>query len=201
MKIKRSKWVLASDNIGKIKEILESLKDLNIEIIPQTEFGLSTPEETELTFIENALLKARFACSKTGLPSISDDSGLSVDFLKGEPGIYTSRYAGELKNDEENIIKLLHNLKGVPKKDRSACFHAVTVVMMTENDPAPVICYGRWEGFIADKAYKQNGFGYDPVFFDPKLNKMASHLSLFEKNKVSHRSKALKQLSKYFEKI
>ncbi|MBI79129.1 MAG: RdgB/HAM1 family non-canonical purine NTP pyrophosphatase [Pseudomonadota bacterium] len=198
MKIDRYQWVLASDNNGKIEEILQVLKGLNIEIIPQTKFGISTPEETESTFIENALLKAKFASSQTGLPSIADDSGLSVEFLNGEPGIYSSRYAGQRKSDEANINKLLNKLKGVPETKRLASFHAVTVAMRTKDDPAPIICYGKWDGIIADKAHLKNGFGYDPIFFDPNLNKMASELSLEEKNRVSHRAQALKHLKKYF---
>ena len=121
-----------------------------------------------------------------------------MEFLKGDPGIYSSRYAGKSKSDGNNINKLLKKLKGVPEKKRLASFHAVTVAMKTKDDPAPIICYGKWDGIIADKVHLKNGFGYDPIFFDPNLNKMASELSIEEKNKVSHRAQALKQLKKYF---
>jgi XTP/dITP diphosphohydrolase len=188
------KVVLASGNKGKVREINQILAGLDIEVVPQTEFGVPEIEETGLTFVENAILKARNAAQHTGLPAIADDSGLEVDALRGEPGIYSARYAGEGASDEQNLEKLLSALQGVPESERGARFQCLMVFMAHDRDPTPLICQGTWEGRITDEARGENGFGYDPVFYVPEHECTAAQLTSDEKNSMSHRGQALRKL-------
>lgn len=188
------KVVLASHNQGKIREFSALLKPFAVEIIPQSELRVSDIEETGLSFIENAILKARNACQLTGLPAIADDSGLVVPALNGAPGIYSARYAGPEAVPKNNIQKLLAALEHFSDEQRAASFHCVLVYMQHALDPMPVICTGEWQGKILREPRGTNGFGYDPVFFVPEENKAAAELPLGLKNKISHRSKALHAL-------
>lgn len=192
--IQMKKIVLASGNKGKVREFNQLLGGLNLEVIPQTEFGVPEVEETGLTFVENAILKARNAAQHTGLPAIADDSGLEVDALKGAPGIYSARYAGADASDEQNLIKLLNTMEDVPESGRTARFQCLLVYMEHELDPTPVICQGTWEGRITEKPQGENGFGYDPVFYIPALECTSAQLSAEEKNRLSHRGQALQLL-------
>jgi len=192
-------WVLASGNSGKLREIQSLLSGSELEIVPQGDFGVSTPEETQFTFVENALLKARHASTMTGLPAIADDSGLTVDALGGAPGISSARFAGS-GDDQANVAKLLDALQGVPDEQRGACFHCVVVALLSAQDPAPMIGQGQWTGTITRHPRGRSGFGYDPVFFDPELNATAAELPPQTKNQVSHRSRALAQLRRALER-
>lgn len=186
--------VLASGNAGKVREINQMLAGLDIEVIPQTEFDVPEAEETGLTFVENAILKARNAAAHTGLPAIADDSGIEVDALRGAPGIYSARYAGSGASDQENLEKLLEDLAGVPAEERTARFQCLMVYMEHEADPTPIICQGTWEGRIGFEPRGDNGFGYDPIFIVPEKDRMSAELPPEEKNRLSHRGKALRQL-------
>lgn len=189
------KIVLATGNAGKVREMASLLADAGMDVVAQTELGVGSVEETGLTFVENAIIKARHAAKVTGLPAIADDSGISVDYLGGAPGIYSARYAGTDGNDGANIVKLLAALDGVPAAQRQAHFNCVLVYMRHDNDPTPIICHGRWTGVIAEQAQGEGGFGYDPVFWLPELNKTAAQLRPEEKQAMSHRGKALALLS------
>lgn len=186
------KIVFASSNTGKIAEVSQILSPENITIIPQVEFNVSDADETGLTFIENAILKARHCARATGLPSIADDSGLEVYALNGQPGIYSARYAGEHGNNQANIEKLLQEMQGV--EDRRASFRCVMVLMRNENDPAPIIAQGVWQGEILEQPLGENGFGYDPIFWVRSFNMTAAQLPAETKNAISHRGIALKKL-------
>jgi XTP/dITP diphosphohydrolase len=186
--------VLASSNTGKIRELSTLFSSLPIELIPQSVFDVVDVEETGLTFVENALLKARHAAKISGLPAIADDSGLAVDALQGAPGIYSARYAGIGVPNEMHLHKLLHALENTPDDQRQACFHCVLVFVTHENDPTPLICHGRWQGEVLRALRGTNGFGYDPVFYVPTEKKSAAELSPEQKNKISHRSMALQSL-------
>ena len=186
--------VLATGNQGKVKELASMLEPLAIEVLPQTQFDVPDVPETGTTFVENAIIKARHAAKITGLPAIADDSGLEVDYLKGAPGIYSARYAGENATDKDNIDKLLVALDGVPAEQRTARFQCVLVYMSHAEDPTPLICQGSWEGQITEETAGREGFGYDPVFFAPETNCTSAELEKTEKNALSHRGKALKQL-------
>lgn len=188
------KIVLASGNQGKVREINQMLAGCGFEVITQTELGVEEVEETGLTFVENAILKARAAAEQTGLPAIADDSGLEVDFLKGAPGIYSARYAGVGASDEENLQKLLVALDGVAEQERGARFRCVMVFMRHGSDPSPIICQGSWEGSIITTPQGDNGFGYDPVFWVAEHQCTSAELSAEQKNGMSHRGKALQQL-------
>jgi len=188
------KIVLASNNKGKVREFGEMLSTLNMEVVPQATFNIEDADETGLTFIENAIIKARHASAIAGLPAIADDSGLEVDFLKGAPGIYSARYSGEGATDEKNLLKLLEALKDVPEEKRTARFQCVLVYMQHENDPTPLICQGTWEGVILTEPQGENGFGYDPIFYVPTHKCSSAQLGAKEKNKLSHRGQALKML-------
>lgn len=155
---------------------------------------MDAPEETGLTFIENALLKARHAAQVTGLPAIADDSGLAVEALNGAPGIWSARYAGEDASDRQNLDKLLVAMKDVPEDKRHAAFHCVLVYLRHANDPTPLVFHGRWPGVITREAHGEGGFGYDPVFLLPESGKTAAEMTKAEKLAVSHRGQALKQL-------
>jgi XTP/dITP diphosphohydrolase len=185
---------LASGNQGKLKELQQMLSGLNLEVLPQSEFQVESVEETGLTFVENALIKARHAAEISGLAAIADDSGIEVDALNGQPGIYSARFAGEDASDMDNNQKLLSRLEGLPRNKRTARFHCVLVYMKHSEDPTPIICHGSWEGTILESSQGEKGFGYDPLFFVPSLNCTAAQLSREEKNKVSHRAKAMSQL-------
>ncbi|MEN8169885.1 MAG: XTP/dITP diphosphatase [Pseudomonadota bacterium] len=189
-----TKIVLASGNKGKVREFNQIFAGLDIEVVPQTEFGVPEAEETGLTFVENAIIKARNAAAHTGLPAIADDSGLEVDALKGAPGIYSARYAGVGASDEENLQKLLQQMEGVPEAERTARFQCLLVFMEHENDPTPIICQGTWEGRIIASPQGENGFGYDPVFFVPEHECSSAQLSAEVKNRLSHRGQALEKL-------
>jgi len=186
--------VLASNNPGKVREIGELLTGNDIKIVAQSEFNTPEVEETGLTFVENALLKARNACKQSGLPSIADDSGLEVDALSGAPGIYSARYAGEGASDEANLQKLLTELKDVPEAKRTARFQCVMVYLEHELDPTPIICQGTWEGTILFEPRGNNGFGYDPVFFVPEFDMTSAQMAPEQKNRLSHRAQALMAL-------
>jgi len=190
--------VLATGNQGKVKELANLLSSHNIEVVPQSNFNVPDVPETGTTFVENAIIKARHAAKITGLPAIADDSGLEVDALKGAPGVYSARYAGENASDEDNIDKLLEALSDTPDKDRTARFHCVLVYMKHHNDPTPVICHGVWEGKITNEKVGEQGFGYDPVFWDAKQKLTSAQLPRDVKNKLSHRGKALAKLVESF---
>lgn len=188
------KIVLATNNQGKVNELQELLTDAGFNIVAQKEFNVSDADETGLTFIENAILKARHTTKITGLPAIADDSGLVVDVLNGAPGIYSARYAGEHGNDESNNQKLLQALKNIPAEKRTAYFYCALAFMRYENDPTPIICLGKWNGLILNETQGEGGFGYDPLFYVPELNCSAAQLSKKHKSQISHRGQALKQL-------
>jgi len=186
--------VLASSNPGKVREINQLLAGLSIEVVPQSQFGVPDIEETGLSFIENALLKARNAAQHTGLPAIADDSGIEVDALNGAPGIYSARYAGVGASDQQNLDKLLEELKDVPQNLRSARFQCLMVYLRHAADPTPLICQGTWNGRILFEAQGINGFGYDPVFYVPTHDCSSAQLPPEVKNSLSHRGQALRKL-------
>ncbi|MCP5420525.1 MAG: RdgB/HAM1 family non-canonical purine NTP pyrophosphatase [Gammaproteobacteria bacterium] len=183
--------VLATGNPGKVRELNALLSGLGIEVLPQSDFDVPEIAETGLTFVENALLKARNAARYSGLPAIADDSGLEVDVLRGAPGIYSARYAGPQASDQDNVFKLLDALREIPDGERSARFQCVLVFMRQEDDPTPLICQGAWEGQITREPAGSSGFGYDPIFFVPGLGKTAAELEPALKNQQSHRGQAL----------
>lgn len=188
------KVVLATGNAGKVRELADLLSNFGLDVVAQTELGVESAEETGLTFIENAILKARHAAQITGLPAIADDSGLAVDVLGGAPGIYSARYAGLEASDQQNLEKLLATLKDVPDEQRKARFHCVLVYMRHAEDPTPLVYHGSWEGQITREAAGAGGFGYDPIFFVPSEGKTAAELTRDEKRAISHRGQALKLL-------
>jgi XTP/dITP diphosphohydrolase len=186
--------VLASSNKGKVREINQVLAGTGMQVQPQSEFGVIDAEETGLTFVENAILKARNAAQHTGLPAIADDSGLEVDALAGAPGIYSARFAGEGASDQANLEKLLVELETVPEAQRTARFQCLMVFMRHASDPTPLICQGTWEGRILFAARGDNGFGYDPVFHVPTHDCSSAELPAETKNSLSHRGQALRKL-------
>jgi len=190
------KFVLASNNKGKLREFNDMFASMSINVLPQSEFNIEEIEETGLSFVENAILKARNAALHSGLPAIADDSGIEVDALQGAPGIYSARFAGVGASDTDNLKKLLKELEGVPTAERSARFQCLLVYMRHVNDPTPIICQGTWEGVILEAPQGENGFGYDPVFFVPEKNCSSAKLDADVKNSMSHRGKALQLLSK-----
>ncbi|WP_417659543.1 XTP/dITP diphosphatase [Pseudidiomarina sp.] len=186
--------VLATGNKGKVSELEGLLAPLGWHVRPQSEWSFEEVEETGLTFVENAILKARHAAAHTGLPALADDSGLAVDALNGAPGIYSARYAGTGCSDADNIEKLLAAMAGVPDAQRQASFHCVLAYLRGPNDPTPIICHGRWDGYILKAPQGNQGFGYDPVFWVPSAHCSAAQLSREQKQELSHRGQALKQL-------
>lgn len=190
----RSTLVLATGNQGKVKELSALLADHGIKIVPQSDFQVPDVAETGTTFVENAIIKARHAAKLTGHGAIADDSGLEVDALKGAPGVYSARYAGENASDNDNIIKLLAAMQDVPQAQRSARFHCVLVYMRHFEDPTPIICHGIWQGEIVDKPMGEQGFGYDPIFWQADLKLTSAQLPRELKNQLSHRGQALAAL-------
>jgi len=186
--------VLASSNPGKVREINQLVAKLGLQVQPQSDYGVTDVEETGLTFVENALLKARHAARHAGRPAIADDSGIEVDALGGAPGIYSARYAGSGASDQANLEKLLEELREVPESRRGARFQCLMVYLEHAADPTPLICQGTWEGRILFQPRGANGFGYDPVFYVPTHACSAAELAPEVKNSLSHRGQALRQL-------
>lgn len=186
--------VFASNNAGKTREVAAALAGLDIELVPQSQFQVVEAEETGLTFVENALLKARNACRQTGLPAIADDSGVEVDALNGAPGVYSARYAGPGADDAANNARLLRELADVPDSQRTARYQCVMVYLRHADDPTPIICQAAWEGLILREPRGEGGFGYDPLFWLPEPGQTAAELDLATKNQLSHRGQALRQL-------
>lgn len=186
--------VLASGNAGKLKEMGELLAGLDWQVLAQHELGVQDVAETGLSFVENALIKARHACRITGLPALADDSGLIVDALGGAPGLHSARYAGEPSNAAANIAKLLDALRDVPAERRTARFYSVIVLLRHAEDPQPLICEGSWEGRVLDAPRGEAGFGYDPVFLDVTHALSAAQMPAHLKNALSHRGMALREL-------
>jgi len=195
------KIVLASGNAGKLREFSQLFDthfgDQNIELVPQKELGVSDADETGLSFVENAILKARHACEATGLPALADDSGIEIDALKGQPGIYSARFAAMNNTgsgDADNNALVLERLQGVEAEQRSARFQCVLVYMRHANDPTPQVFQGSWEGRILTEAAGSNGFGYDPLFEVASEGCAAAELDKERKNQISHRGQAIQQL-------
>ncbi|MCF6775384.1 RdgB/HAM1 family non-canonical purine NTP pyrophosphatase [Thiotrichales bacterium 19X7-9] len=188
------KIVFASSNQGKIKEINQLFKPLNINVVSQREFNVPDAEETGLTFVENAILKARHCAQYTNLPVLADDSGLVIKYLHGAPGIYSARYSGEHGNSQKNIKRVLSELEGVEGLNRQAYFHCSLVLMKHQKDPDPIITQGHWYGKILTQAQGNGGFGYDPIFYVPTHLMSAAELTSEVKNKISHRAQALEKL-------
>ncbi len=192
--------VIASNNQGKLKEFIQLFSDLPYKAIAQSDFGVTSVEETGLSFVENAIIKARHACQQTQLPSIADDSGISVDALRGAPGIYSARYAGEECDDNANNALLLENLKATPELQRTARFHCALAFLRYAEDPCPIICQASWEGQILLEAQGKNGFGYDPLFYLPLSGCSSAELEPEQKNRISHRGQAMQKLLVEFSK-
>ena len=189
-----SQVILASNNAGKLREFGQLLSTLDMQVVPQGEFGIPEAEETGLTFVENAILKARNAAQHSGKAALADDSGLEVDALQGAPGIYSARFAGTDATDADNVDKLLADLGDLPAAQRSARFQCVLVYMRHALDPTPVIAQGTWEGRILTTPRGENGFGYDPIFHVPGEDCSAAELPADIKNRLSHRGQALQNL-------
>ena len=187
--------VLASSNQGKLREIQAVLAPFAMELLPQSDFAVTDAEETGLSFVENAIIKARHAATVTGLPALADDSGLAVDALDGRPGIYSARFAGPNATDLDNNFKLLASLANVPAEQRTAQFHCVLVYLRHAEDPVPLIAHGSWAGQILTQPRGDNGFGYDPLFYLPELDCASAELAPEQKNRVSHRALALQEMA------
>ncbi|AHE97165.1 NTP phosphatase [Thioalkalivibrio paradoxus ARh 1] len=186
--------VLASGNPGKIREFTTLLQPIGIELIPQSHWSVPEAEETGLTFVENAILKARNAALHTGMPALADDSGIEVDALNGQPGIYSARYAGPDADDQDNNEKLLEALAGVPRPERTARFRCVMAFLTHAEDPSPILAEGTWEGLIATKPSGHGGFGYDPIFILPQYGRTSADVPEQVKNRRSHRAQALNSM-------
>lgn len=186
--------VLATGNRGKLIELQALLAPMGMEVVPQSQFTTVAVEETGLSFVENALLKARHAAHASGLPAIADDSGIEVDALHGAPGIYSARYAGSGATDQQNLDKLLYELRNVPPERRTARYRCALAFMRWDLDPSPLICQAHWEGILIDSPRGAGGFGYDPIFLLPQSNLTAAELAAEEKNRLSHRGQALRAL-------
>lgn len=186
--------VLASNNPGKLREIQAVVDPRLYQLIPQSELQVSEVAETGTTFVENAIIKARHAARQSGLCALADDSGIEVDALQGAPGVRSARYAGEQASDTLNNEKLLASLQGIPDHQRGARFHCVIVYLRYAGDPMPILCQGTWEGRILHEAAGYNGFGYDPLFYVPTHGCSSAQLDPAEKNRISHRAQALKEL-------
>ena len=186
--------VLATGNPGKLAELQALLAPMAMEVVPQSQFTRVAAEETGLSFVENAILKARHAARAAGLPAIADDSGVEVDALHGAPGIYSARFAGAGASDQQNLDKLLHELRDIPAERRTARYRCALAYLRWDLDPSPLICQASWEGIIIDSPRGKGGFGYDPVFLLPSLNLTAAELPAERKNQLSHRGQALRAL-------
>ena len=193
----KDKIVIASSNKGKIKEFQSYFDSFGLILIPQEEMGVSDIEETGKTYVENSILKARHASKVTGLPAIADDSGLSVEYLDGQPGIYSARFSGHGGDDKKNRDLLLKKLEGVPFEERHASYHAVITLLHHHDDPTPYIAHGIWHGIIAKEEKGEFGFGYDSLFIVPDLGCHAAELDVETKQNYSHRGIALRKLTKY----
>jgi len=189
-----ARLVLATGNAGKLRELRAILAPWQVEVLPQSDFTGSAAEETGHSFVENAILKARFAAAAAGLPAIADDSGLEVDALGGAPGIRSARYAGEGASDAANNARLLGELQEVPDAARTARYRCAVVYLPYPGDPAPIVCEASWEGRIARAPRGSGGFGYDPLFVVAGTDRTAAEFEAGEKNGVSHRGKALRAL-------
>ena len=194
--LSNQKVILASGNAGKLRELSALLNEKEVDLIPQSEFKVSDVEETGLSFVENALIKARHACAETGMPALADDSGIEVDVLHGEPGIYSARYAGVsgATADAANNARLLEELEQIPELQRTARFQCVIAYLRHDKDPMPLICQGTWEGQILFAESGDNGFGYDPLFYVPTHGCSSAELDAEVKNSLSHRGQALRAL-------
>lgn len=188
--------VLASNNRGKLVELSDLLGECGITVIPQAALGVTEAVEDGLSFVENAIIKARNAAHQAGLPAIADDSGIEVDWLNGAPGIYSARFAGVGASDTENLERLLERLEGVPECRRTARYRCVVVYMRHDKDPMPLVAQGTWEGQIVSEPRGENGFGYDPIFYVPDLGQCAAELAPEVKNALSHRGQALAELAR-----
>lgn len=186
------KLVIASNNPGKLREFGFLFEPLGIEVLNQAQLGIGEAEEPHVTFVENALAKARHVSRLSGLPALADDSGICVSALGGAPGVLSARYAGEPKSDRRNNERLLREMRDVT--DRRAHYYCVLVLLQHADDPQPLIAEGEWHGEIAQEERGEGGFGYDPLFWLPSLNRMSAELSREEKHAISHRGKALKVL-------
>lgn len=192
-----ARWVLASGNPGKLREIRTLLGDSGLQIVPQSDLGVVSPEETGVTFVENALLKARHAAAETGLAAIADDSGLAVDALAGAPGIHSARFSGRHGNDQANTEALLEALRDIPDDQRGASFHCVIVALLGPEDPAPLIGCGTWQGSILREPRGSGGFGYDPIFFVADLHASFAEVSREDKSARSHRGHAVRAMAEF----
>lgn len=189
-----NKIVLATGNAGKVREITTIFSSADVEILPQSAFGIESPEETGTTFVENALLKAQFAANQSQLPAIADDSGIVVDALDGRPGVYSARYAGVGASDEDNLDLLIKEMHDVPDDERTGRFCCAAVIAFPGDERPPIVVEESWEGTILRERRGDGGFGYDPVFLDPLSGKTGAELTREEKNAVSHRGKAFRKL-------
>lgn len=194
MTLPTRKLVLASGNPGKLRELSSMLEPLGWDVLRQSEWDIPEAVEDGLSFVENALIKARHASRLTGLPALGDDSGLVVDALNGAPGIFSSRFAGQDADDQSNIEKLLHALSDIPETGRQAHFYCVMALVRHPQDPAPLLATGKWDGRILTAATGTGGFGYDPVFWVPGEQCSSAELSAETKNRISHRGQALSVL-------
>ncbi|AKE53066.1 RdgB/HAM1 family non-canonical purine NTP pyrophosphatase [Kangiella geojedonensis] len=188
------KIVLASGNRKKVAELTQLLAQFQLQVIPQTDLNVEDVPETGTTFVENAIIKARHAAEVTGLPAIADDSGIEVDYLDGQPGIYSARFSGKHGDDQANNELLLEKLQGVPSEQRTARYQCVLVFMQHAKDPTPLICQGAWEGRIMTEEVGEGGFGYDPLFWSEEHQCSAAQLEPEQKAAISHRGKALQEL-------
>ena len=192
--IKDKEVILASNNPGKAREINALLEDLSINVIPQSRFDVEEAEETGLTFVENALIKARNATAHTNHPAIADDSGIEVPALDGKPGIYSARYAGVGASDEDNLQLLIEAVKQSGLEQPAARYQCVIVFMQHGTDATPMIAHGTWHGYLVTEPRGSNGFGYDPIFFVPTHGCTSAELEPAEKNRISHRGQAMQDL-------
>lgn len=201
----QTQLVLASGNKGKIREFQAMFDNLGLNIVPQTEMGVGDVPETGTTFVENAIIKARHAAQVTGLPAIADDSGIEIDYLDGAPGVYSARFSGDENGvgatDEKNNLKVLASLQGVPQEQRTARYQCILVYMAHAGDPTPIICQASWDGVIMEEEVGDNGFGYDPLFWVPEFSCSSAQLAPEQKNKISHRAKALELLYQELRKV
>lgn len=194
-----SRLILASNNAGKIRELSALLQDLGVEVLPQRHFGIPDADESGISFLENALIKARHAARLSGLPALADDSGLEVDALKGAPGVYSARYSGADADDARNNAALLAALDGIPEAERRARYQCVLVFVRHPADPTPLVCQASWEGRILNSPRGSGGFGYDPLFWLDAEQRSAAELDPLLKNRLSHRGQALAKLRAAFD--